>query len=110
MQDTSLPAGVFVWLVENNNDEDVEVSIMFTFENGDGTVSDTGGHFNEPFSCKGVYSEVKNMTEKAATWTSDVTGVLLHHIHQTAPYTLAIAASSRHKVYVQFAPFINFKK
>ena len=87
-----------MWTVENNNDEEVEVSVMFTFENGDGTASDTGGHYNEPFTCKGVYSEVRNMTEKAATWTSDVTGVLLHHAHPTAPYTLAIAATSRHKV------------
>ena len=87
-----------MWTVENNSDEDVEVSIMFTFENGDGTASDSGGHFNEPFTRKGVHSEVKNMTEKAATWTTDVTGVLLHHSHPTAPYTIAIAATGKRKV------------
>ncbi|XP_065059561.1 non-lysosomal glucosylceramidase-like [Rhopilema esculentum] len=59
-KDTSLPVGVFVWTVENLGNEEIEVSIMFTFQNGTGGPSDeAGGHYNEAFMCKGVFSEVQ---------------------------------------------------
>lgn len=59
-KDTSLPVGVFVWTVENLGCEEMEVSIMFTFQNGDGGAEDSaGGHRNEEFCCKGIYSEIK---------------------------------------------------
>lgn len=33
---------------------------MFTFQNGDGGAEDSaGGHRNEEFCCKGIYSEIK---------------------------------------------------
>ena len=32
--DTSLPVGLFNWTVENNNDEDIELSLMFTWQSG----------------------------------------------------------------------------
>ncbi|XP_031554727.1 non-lysosomal glucosylceramidase-like [Actinia tenebrosa] len=58
-KDTSLPVGVFIWTIENNNDEEVEVAIMFSFQNGDGNPNDTSsGHYNEPFSSKGVHCKV----------------------------------------------------
>uniref|UniRef100_A0A8D0E4M1 Non-lysosomal glucosylceramidase n=1 Tax=Salvator merianae TaxID=96440 RepID=A0A8D0E4M1_SALMN len=78
-QDTSLPVGVFVWEVENNSSEDVEVSIMFTFRNGIESKDDRGGgHWNEPFSL-----------EKDGRC---VRGVMLHHCTPVNPYTVAISA------------------
>ena len=39
---------------------DLDISIMLTFQNGDGTSEDyAGGHNNEEFLCKGVYSEIR---------------------------------------------------
>ena len=34
MKDSSLPVGLFKWTVENNNTEDIDVSIMFTWQCG----------------------------------------------------------------------------
>uniref|UniRef100_A0A286X9Y1 Glucosylceramidase beta 2 n=1 Tax=Cavia porcellus TaxID=10141 RepID=A0A286X9Y1_CAVPO len=49
-QDSSLPVGVFVWDVENEGDEAVDVSIMFSMRNGLGGEDDApGGLWNEPF-------------------------------------------------------------
>ena len=98
--------GVFVWTAENNNDDEVEISIMFTFQNGDGSEQDdlSSGHYNESFNCEGVHSTVKvdhsttDSPSVGCSMTSDVTGVLLHHNHPTQPYTLAIAAKAQHGV------------
>lgn len=76
--------GVFVWEVENGRDEDVEVSIMFSLQNGTGEKEDrSGGHWNEPF-----------------TFQKDgerVAGVLLHHCPAVNPFTLAISAREKVK-------------
>lgn len=76
--------GVFIWEVENGRDEDVEVSIMFSLQNGVGTKEDgSGGHWNEPF-----------------TFQKDgerVAGVLLHHCPAVNPFTLAISAREKVK-------------
>ncbi|RLV63286.1 hypothetical protein DV515_00018424 [Chloebia gouldiae] len=81
-KDSSLPVGVFIWEVENGRDEDVEVSIMFSLQNGMGTKEDgSGGHWNEPF-----------------TFQKDgerVAGVLLHHCPAVNPFTLAISAREK---------------
>ena len=106
-EDTCLPVAVFVWQVENNNDEEVEVSIMFTFQNGDGTPNEvSSGHYNEAFTCKvGGHSSTENhVLEKRNSVKSsgvEVTGVLLHHKHPTQPYTFGIAAKAHHQVYIQ---------
>lgn len=102
-KDTCLPVAVFVWQVENNNDEEVEVSIMFTFQNGDGTPNEvSSGHYNEAFTCKvGGHSSTENhVLEKRNSVKSsgvEVTGVLLHHKHPTQPYTFGIAAKAHHQ-------------
>lgn len=71
--------GVFIWEVENERDEDVEVCIMFSLQNGTGTKEDrSGGHWNEPFTF-----------EKEG---ERVAGVLLHHCTHVNPVTFAIAA------------------
>ncbi|XP_030048660.1 LOW QUALITY PROTEIN: non-lysosomal glucosylceramidase [Microcaecilia unicolor] len=81
-KDTSLPVGVFVWEVENESSEDVEVSIVFTMRNGTGSHSDKdGGHWNEPF-CFQEGGE-------------QVSGVLLHHCTSCNPYTLAVSARAK---------------
>ncbi|XP_036259604.1 non-lysosomal glucosylceramidase-like [Molothrus ater] len=81
-QDSSLPVGVFIWEVENGRDEDVEVSIMFSLQNGPGAAeAGSGGHWNEPF-----------------TFHKDgqrVAGVLLHHCPPVNPFTLAISAREK---------------
>ncbi|KAL2079270.1 hypothetical protein ACEWY4_025014 [Coilia grayii] len=78
-KDSSLPVAVFVWDVENRNDYDLDVSIMFTLLNGSGHKDDkSGGHWNEPFHL-----------EKEG---EAVSGVLLHHCTPVNPYTLCMAA------------------
>ena len=60
-QDTSLPTAVFVWSLENYGDEELDVSIMFSFKNGRGSKEDKdGGCWTEPFTHRLVLS----------TWTS----------------------------------------
>lgn len=78
-QDSSLPVAVFAWDIENKNDYDLDISIMFTMLNGSGHRDDkSGGHWNEPFHL-----------EKEG---QSVSGVLLHHCTPVNPYTLCIAA------------------
>ncbi|XP_037980164.1 non-lysosomal glucosylceramidase-like [Motacilla alba alba] len=81
-KDSSLPVAVFVWEVENGRDEDVEVSIMFSLQNGTGAKeAGSGGHWNEPF-----------------TFQKDgerVAGVLLHHCPAVNPFSLAISAREK---------------
>jgi len=46
--DSSYPAGVFVWTIENTGKTGIDVSLMFTFQNGTGGANDlAGGHCNE---------------------------------------------------------------
>ncbi|KAM9262041.1 LOW QUALITY PROTEIN: non-lysosomal glucosylceramidase-like [Morus bassanus] len=78
-QDSRLPVGVFIWEVENGRDEDVDISIMFSLQNGTGTKQGrSGGHWNEPF-----------FFEKE---TERVAGVRLHHCTYMTPFTLTISA------------------
>lgn len=75
---------MFIWEVENGKDEDVDVSIMFSLQNGTGTKEDgSGGHWNEPFAY-----------EKDG---ERVAGVLLHHCTRVNPFTLAISAREKVK-------------
>ena len=56
-----MPVGVFVWTIQNYGKEDADVTLMFTFQSGEGKVDDTSyGHYNEPFTCKGIHSEVED--------------------------------------------------
>ncbi|XP_072815821.1 non-lysosomal glucosylceramidase isoform X2 [Vicugna pacos] len=78
-QDSSLPVAIFVWDVENEGDEAVDVSIMFSMRNGLGGEDDApGGLWNEPFC----------LERDGAT----VQGLLLHHPTLPNPYTMAVAA------------------
>ena len=35
-KDSSLPAAIFKWTINNNNNEDVDFSLMFTWQSGSG--------------------------------------------------------------------------
>lgn len=79
LQDSCLPVGVFVWDVENEGDEALDVSIMFSMRNGLGNGDDaTGGLWNEPFCLERDGQTVQ--------------GLLLHHPTVPNPYTMAVAA------------------
>ena len=56
--------------MENLGLDSLEVTIMLTFQNGVGDSEDSaGGHYNEEFLCKGVYSEIK-LEEKHKSYSS----------------------------------------
>lgn len=42
-QDSCLPGAVFVWDIQNNSKEDLDISITFTFKNGTGGKDDKKG-------------------------------------------------------------------
>ncbi len=64
-RESSFPAAVFSWRVENTGQEDAEISLMFSFQNGTGTANDSaGGHANSQFSLPMAG------------------GVSLHHVHR----------------------------
>ncbi len=73
-KESSYPAGVFVWTVENTGPGGADVALMFSFQNGDGGPNDRGGsHHNEPFEMDGT----------GALGTRDGgAGVLLRHVHR----------------------------
>ncbi len=105
-QESSIPAGVFVWTVENTGPEAATVGLMFTFQNGTGGPNDRGGgHTNHFFR------------EQAAG--GEVIGVALRHIHRQPkpleegqtleeqesfedPLTFAIAAQAQPGVQVTY--------
>lgn len=81
-QESSLPAAVFVWTIENNSTDDLDISIMFSFKNGRGVKEDKeGGCWNEPFKCD---SE-----------GGDVSGVLIHQTFRDMDCTYALSAAQR---------------
>lgn len=68
-----------MWDVENEGDEALEVSIMFSMRNGLGDGDDaSGGLWNEPFCLERDGETVQ--------------GLLLHHPALPNPYTMAVAA------------------
>ncbi|RDD46384.1 Non-lysosomal glucosylceramidase [Trichoplax sp. H2] len=82
-KDSCLPVGCFIWEIDNQSDDEIEVSIMFTFQNGDGSEHDSaGGHQNETFT----RSSNENMNN------SKISGVLLHHRASLQPCTFTICA------------------
>ncbi|XP_027303015.3 non-lysosomal glucosylceramidase [Anas platyrhynchos] len=78
-KDSSLPVGMFIWEVENNNEEPVDISIVFSLQNAMGAKEDKSGeHWNEPFALQ--------------EGGKRVAGVLLHHCTPMNPFTLAVAS------------------
>ncbi|KAL4292010.1 hypothetical protein GQ457_14G012250 [Hibiscus cannabinus] len=89
-RDSSLPTAVFVYTLVNTGKERAKVSLLFSWANSIGGISDLSGeHVNEPFIGE-----------------DGVSGVLLHH--KTAkgnpPVTFAVAASETQNVNVTVLP------
>ncbi len=87
VQDSSLPAAVFVWNILNHGEEDAEVSITFTFKNGQGEPEDSAG---------GVWSET--FSPKPTARQQRVTGVMIHQEFNSIPCTYAIAAKNKVRI------------
>lgn len=95
--ESSYPVGVFVWTVENAGGTGVDVSLMFSFQNGTGGPNDrAGGHSNEAWD------------EPGGEGATGATGVSLRHVHRMRcrgrvcedPLTFAIAAGTAEGVEV----------
>ncbi|XP_046752311.1 non-lysosomal glucosylceramidase [Diprion similis] len=84
-KDSSLPCAVFVWDVENRSDQDLFVSITFTFRNGNGnkTIDKEGDKWNEHFD-----------------GDEGVSGVMIHQEIRGMPCTYAISSRSTDEVKV----------
>jgi len=88
----SLPAAVFVWTVENVSDQPLDVSMMFTFQNGDGGPGDSsGGHRNSAFTTAPESNQAvtgagaaaaEEKKEGAPAEEAKVVGVALAHMHR----------------------------
>ena len=77
--DTSLPIAVFEIEVENLG-EDAEVSILFSFQNGDGGVSDLQGHMaHHTF----LISCAKECNDTNLKPNMNVEGIIMAHHHYT---------------------------
>ncbi|GLT97832.1 hypothetical protein SLE2022_153780 [Rubroshorea leprosula] len=89
-KDSSLPTAVFVYTLVNTGKERAKVSLLFTWANSIGGISDlSGDHVNEPFIGE-----------------DGVSGVLLHHktTKGNPPVTFAVAACETQNVNVTVLP------
>ncbi|KAK6914265.1 Glycosyl-hydrolase family 116, N-terminal [Dillenia turbinata] len=89
-RDSSLPTAVFVYTLVNTGKERAKVSLLFTWANSIGGISNlSGDHVNEPFIGE-----------------DGVSGVLLHHktAKDNPPVTFAIAACETQNVNVTVLP------
>jgi len=69
--ESSLPVAAFIVNVENTGNSDIEASIMFTFQNGDGSQLDAqGGFVHSPFTIK---------SDQISTNSGAVCGVSMHN-------------------------------
>jgi len=82
-QESSYPAAVFHWKVENTGRGSARIGLLFTFQNGTGSQDDLrGGHFNEPFE----FAQEK----------TKIVGVSLHHCYrQERSYPHEVAPAQR---------------
>lgn len=84
-KDTSLPCAVFHWTVDNYGSEALDVSLAFTFQNGQGEASDREG---------GVWSEAF-LQPNDIDGTDDVIGVAIHQQFTGMNCTYAVSAKLR---------------
>lgn len=78
-KDSSLPVGLLNWTVENNNDEEVEVALMFTWQSGSA-------------SNKFELADVKAVPFKHTNYGVTNAGVLLSQKLKCMPLEYAISA------------------
>lgn len=95
-KESSLPACVFVWTLENLDQEDeITASLMFTWQNGTGAASDAlGGHANTPFTRPHPERDdtITGVVMDHKQWRVDERGGKTHA--SSEPLSFAIAASS----------------
>lgn len=87
---SSLPCAVFVWTVENASPtEPLDVSLLFSFQNGDGGPNDGGGgHANRAFAAAatapagGAPTPETKQQQPQQEQPAAVVGVALTHLHR----------------------------
>eukprot|EP00743_Colponemidia_sp_Colp-15_P006641 GILK01007159.1.p1 GENE.GILK01007159.1~~GILK01007159.1.p1 ORF type:complete len:419 (-),score=62.52 GILK01007159.1:17-1273(-) len=103
-RESSFPACVFEWTVENTGAEEAQVSIMFTFQNGTGDSNDKlGGHFNRSFRNGSAVGVSLHHTMRRNAYFRDGSKVkrLKNQFHEDA-LTIAIAAEESPDVKVTY--------
>ncbi|MBN1120542.1 MAG: hypothetical protein JXJ17_05650 [Anaerolineae bacterium] len=105
-KESSLPAGVFAWTVENTSDTEMKVGLMFTFQNGFGAGSDfEGGHVNSAFSDGGPSGPISGVVMKhnyRQPKPLDEGQVLDEQEYYEDPLSFAIAAQGTDEVKVSY--------
>ena len=96
-QDTSLPCAIFHWTIKNYGTDDLDVSLMFTFKNGQGDASDAEGNawsetFSTPASGDG---SIQQMAPDDDSIQQVASGVLIHQVIKHMNCTYAVAANQR---------------
>ncbi len=68
-RESSLPVAIFAWNIENLGPDPARVSLLFTFQNGNGADNDSaGGHANRELRLEGS--------------SGTIVGATLHHLHR----------------------------
>jgi non-lysosomal glucosylceramidase len=86
-KDSSLPVGLFSWTVENKNKEDIEFSLMFTWQ---------AGSASDKFQLTDVSSQ--SIPNKYNNFNTAISGVCIKQKLKNMPLEYCIAA--RHTVYI----------
>lgn len=81
-EDSSLPVGLFKWTVENLNSDEIEVSIMFTWQSGSA-------------SNEFKLSEVKSGSFEHTEYGKSACGVLISQKLNTMPLEYCVAADKK---------------
>uniref|UniRef100_H2YFL0 Glucosylceramidase n=1 Tax=Ciona savignyi TaxID=51511 RepID=H2YFL0_CIOSA len=91
-KDTSLPTAVFSWDVENNGNEEVEVTIVMSMENG---IENDVRDVQSAFSIK-------------ALGDNKVSGITMHNtMYKDMPFTLTVGATAKENVTVTHCSSFN---
>lgn len=88
-KDTSFPMTAFIWTAHNSGSDDLDISITFTFKNGQGSKKDRdGGVWTEPFNCD---SEGR-----------DVSGVMINQSFRDMKCVYALAGAKKDGVSLSY--------
>ena len=95
-KDSSLPVGLFNWTVENNNSEDIELSLMFTWQSGSAS---------DKFELSDVSSKAFN---GYSNFDTNISGVILSQKIKNIPLQYCIAAKNTVRYIVTLGLSIYF--
>ena len=97
-KDSSLPVTLFNWIVDNKNTEDIELSLMFTWQ---------AGSSSDKFELTDVSSQsFQNFTN----YNTSISGCLIKQKLRGMPLEYCIAADKSVRFLSNFIYFFNFKK